>query len=181
MTAKTKHTHLRVYLVGAPNCGKSTIFNRLTHAGVPVGNRSGVTVDKTGITVSGQSIGEGCPDFILTDLPGIRSPDAHGRDELVTLEALRRDPPDLIINVLGATTLERCAGLTLSLRERYPAIPLIAAVNMCDELEREGITFSPDTLTRHLGVPCTALSATRGSGLPRPRCRADPLPTVPQT
>jgi ferrous iron transport protein B len=137
----------QVVLVGAPNCGKSTLFNRLTHAGVPVGNRAGVTVSGTSLRVHGRRIGQDCPDFILTDLPGVRSLSPSGEDEAVTCHALRKTPPGLIINVLGATTLTRCLGLTLELREAYPGIPMICVVNMCDELWRQGIELRAEYLS----------------------------------
>ncbi|MBQ9079499.1 MAG: ferrous iron transport protein B [Clostridia bacterium] len=155
---------LRGALVGAPNCGKSTLFNRLTGARVSIGNRAGVTVDASCERVRGRKICAGCPDFYLVDLPGLCSLSASGADEEVTVHSLASDTPDFIINVLCATTLERCLTLTLELRERYPRVPMICAVNMCDELTK-GVHLMPDKLSESVGVPVVGISASRGDGM----------------
>jgi ferrous iron transport protein B len=151
-------------LVGAPNCGKSTLFNRLARTNVPVGNRAGVTVDKTIRLVRGEWLGPDCPDIHLTDLPGIRSLSPHSEDEEVTLSTLRDGKTSIIINVLGASTLERCLALSAALRSEYSSVPMICAVNMCDELEKDGISLSAPVLSRMLGVPTVAVSAADGTG-----------------
>ncbi len=164
-----KEKYFKVVLVGAPNCGKSTLFNRLAHANVPVGNRAGVTVDETARLVRGEWLGPGCPDISMTDLPGIRSLTPGSADEEVTLIALRDGKPDLIINVLGASTLERCLELTAAIRVQYPGVPMICAVNMIDEIKKDGITLSVQVLKRMTGIPFVGVSAANGSGLPELR------------
>ena len=166
---------LKIYLVGAPNCGKSTLFNRLTHAGVPVGNRAGVTVGQTRFLIAPGKLGEGCPAVEMSDLPGISSLNPSGDDEKVSCDILAKNPPDLILNVLCASSLERCLFLTASLREALPAVPMLCAINMCDELERDGIRLSTDKLGEFYQLPFFAVSAATGQGIDELRdglCRA---------
>lgn len=174
----TTHTPC-VALVGAPNCGKSSLFNRLTDGHAYVGNRAGVTVDATcgripapRLPISGE--------VRLLDLPGIRSLAPHSDDEQVTRRALRDAHPDVIINVLCATTLARCLALTLELRRALPRdIPLLCAVNMCDELRRDGRELSAERLEAQLGMPVVAVSAASCEGIEQLCHRLDTLLSVP--
>lgn len=156
----------RVALVGAPNCGKSSLFNRLTGSHAYVGNRAGVTVGAlSGHIPTGLLPRSG--EVVLTDLPGIRSLRPTGEDEAVSCWSLVSEPPDLIVNVQSATTLERCIALTLELAEAFPDTPMLCAVNMCDELKQSGGRLDTEALSRMLGRPAVAVSAVTGEGIDR--------------
>ena len=147
-----------VALAGNPNSGKTTLFNRLTGARQSTGNWPGVTIEKkTGLMRQSDQTVE------IIDLPGIYSLDAATTEEIVALNYLTGEKPDLIINIIDATNLERNLYLTLQLKKL--GMPIIIALNMMDEIEHSGDRLDFALLSRMLGLPVVPLSARRGSGL----------------
>ena len=147
-------------LLGNPNCGKSTLFNRLTGASQRVGNWPGVTVEqKSGsLRLADQKIE-------VIDLPGIYSLDQTlgGVDESIAQNFMRSEQCDLIINVVDASHLDRHLTLTQQLLE-YD-VPVIVALNMLDVAESLGITVSAEDLEKTLGVPVVPMIASKAEGL----------------
>ena len=127
-------------LAGNPNCGKTTIFNHLTHSLLYVGNRPGVTVDKAGAPIFGHK------DTFLVDLPGTYSLTPYTDDERVSCNFLKSSPPDCIINVIDATAPERSLYLTTLLAELH--IPMIIVVSMEDILIKGGGSIDKNKLSR---------------------------------
>lgn len=154
---------LRVALIGNPNCGKTTLFNLLTGSRHYVGNRPGVTVCADEGTVIGAKFG--CPDFdfILVDLPGTYSLSPASDDEKITADYLKSSPPDLILNIADLTNINRNMFLTTELAEL--GIPMIIALNMCDEAEKKGIFFDTDIFLRETGIPSVKISAAEKIGI----------------
>jgi len=150
----------KIALVGNPNCGKTTLFNVLTGAHQKVGNWPGVTVErKTGtLSLEQQSIE-------IIDLPGIYNLDqSHmGIDEKIAKNFLDSDDYDLIINILDASNLERNLILTQQLSEKN--LPIVAALNMLDVAEGQGLKVDADELQRRLEIPVIAIVASRRQGI----------------
>jgi ferrous iron transport protein B len=149
---------LRIALAGNPNAGKTSLFNALTGAHHKVGNYPGVTVEKR----EGSRFRNG-REYRFIDLPGIYSLTAYSIDEVVTRDFLLDERPDLIIDVLDSTNLERNLYLCLQFQEL--GIPVIGALNMSDEAEAKGIRIDEKALTSVLGLPMAKTVGTRGSGL----------------
>jgi ferrous iron transport protein B len=149
---------LRIALAGNPNSGKTTLFNALTGAHHKVGNYPGVTVEKK----EGQRI-RGDRVYHFIDLPGIYSLTAYSIDEVVTRDFLLDEKPDLIIDVLDSTNLERHLYLCLQFQEL--GIPVIGALNMSDEAEAKGIKIDAEALSRILGIPMVKTIGTHGTGI----------------
>lgn len=145
-------------LVGNPNCGKTTLFNRLTGSSATVGNWPGVTVEKK----SGTARWHGGSARII-DLPGIYSLVPYTPEEALAADFLRREKPDLILNVVDATCLERSLYLTTQLLEL--GIPVVAAISMTDTLNRRGGKVDCRLLSVLLGIPVIPICATRGTGI----------------
>lgn len=141
---------MRILLAGQPNCGKTTLFNALTGRRAPTGNRPGVTVEAV------RGIIRGTEDMLL-DLPGLYTLSGGGPDEALARQQLEAYAPDLILNVLDMTALERSLPLTLALC-RYQK-PMAVLLNMADEGERLGLQLDVPELERMLGVPCLPLCA----------------------
>ena len=149
---------ITVALVGNPNCGKTSLFNFASGAHERVGNYSGVTVDaKEGYTnYSGYRIR-------LVDLPGTYSLTAYSPEELFVRKQLVEDTPDVVINVIDSSNLERNLYLTTQLMDMH--LRVVCALNMFDELEARGDKLNIDTLSRLLGMPMVPTSFKSGRGL----------------
>ena len=149
---------MRVALAGNPNCGKTTLFNALTGSSRYVGNWPGVTVEKIeGRLKSNKNI-------VITDLPGIYSLTPRSEDETVSRNFLLFEHPDLIINIVDASRLERNFYLTAQLAET--GIPMIAAFNMTDIVRKNGDFIDTEELSRRLDVPIIEISALKEEGIP---------------
>ena len=151
-------------LVGAPNCGKSTLFYTLTHKRVDIGNRAGVTVSESAGKISKDRFSREL-DVTLFDLPGIYSLSPHSEDERLTLKRLRDTRFDVIINVLDSTSLAAHLPLTVSLRKAFPKTPIIVAANMTDELSRSGLSLDTKALSDEVCAPVVCISASKRLGL----------------
>lgn len=148
---------MRVALVGQPNCGKSTLFNRLTGSHQHVGNFPGVTVEQKRGRLRGH------PDVEIADLPGLYSLFPYSAEEALARDFLLDDPPDAVIQVLDATSPERHLYLTLQLLEL--GLPVVLALNMMDEAQASGRGYDLPLLAERLGVPVLPLCASRGEGV----------------
>jgi ferrous iron transport protein B len=154
----------RVALVGAPNCGKTALFNRLTGGRQKVANYPGVTVErKEGAFVNAQRH----VLYRVLDLPGTYSLVPTTLDEAITRDAITgrlrsEEPPEVIVCVLDATNLRLSLRLTLELRRLE--IPMIVALNMSDLAQRRGFTLDREALARELGVPVVETVAVRAGG-----------------
>ncbi len=144
-------------LAGNQNCGKTTLFNRLTGSNQHVGNFPGVTVDrKSGVI-------KGYPDTLITDLPGIYSMSPYSNEEIVTREFLLKDHPLGIINIVDASNIERNLYLTMQLLEL--GIPMVVALNMMDEVRENGGSILINEMEEMLGVPVIPISAAKNEGV----------------
>lgn len=144
-------------LVGNQNCGKSTLFNYLTGSNQHVGNFPGVTVQKKeGILLKDK-------DITVIDLPGIYSLSPYTSEEIVTRDLLLRNKPDVIVNVLDATNIERSLYLSLQLIELNT--PMVIALNMMDELQASGGSIDIKNLEKKLTIPVVPITANSGAGV----------------
>ena len=150
-------------LVGNQNCGKTTLFNRLTGSNQHVGNFPGVTVEKK----SGEIRGLGVE---VVDLPGIYSLSPYTADEVVTRDFLTGGNPDLILNIVDATNMER--NLYLSLQLMTLGRPMVIALNMMDEVLGSGGTVDVARMEALLGVPVLPISAAKNEGIEELTSRA---------
>ena len=154
-----KSKTINVVLAGNPNCGKTTLFNQLTGSKQYVGNWPGVTVEKKSGKVR-NSLGR---DIEVVDLPGIYSLSPYTPEEIVTRNCLLNDDPDVIIDIIDATNLERNLYLTTQLAEL--ARPIVIALNMCDLLEKNGDKIDIPFLEKQLGIPIIPISASKNVGI----------------
>ena len=149
---------INVALVGNPNCGKTSLFNYASGAHGHVGNYSGVTVDATEAHASFFGY-----EFNLTDLPGTYSLSCYSPEELYVREHLTEKMPDVVINVIDASNLERNLYLTTQLVDMN--IRMVCALNMFDEFERRGDKVKLDTLSHLFGIPMIPTSFKNGMGV----------------
>lgn len=148
---------MKFALVGNQNCGKTTLFNRLTGARRHTGNFPGVTVDAMEGAVRGHA------GYVVVDLPGIYSLNVCSAEEALTRDALAQGDIDGIINIVDATNLERNLYLTLQLLELQK--PMVVAVNLMDALRGEGGALDTLSLSRALGVPVIPISAAKNENV----------------
>jgi len=155
-TRKNKTIHIA--FVGNPNSGKTTLFNYASHSRERVGNYSGVTVDAKEARFEMQGY-----EFIITDLPGTYSITAYSPEELFVRNFINENMPDVVVNVVDASNLERNLYLTTQLIDMD--IRVIVALNMFDELQRRGDVLNYEYLGQMLGVPFIPTVASRGKGI----------------
>lgn len=150
-------TLLTFALAGNQNCGKTTLFNRLTGANQRVGNFPGVTVDRKEGPIRGREGTE------VVDLPGIYSLSPYTSEEVVSREYILNEKPTGIINIVDATNLERNLYLTMQLMELD--VPMVLALNMMDEVQESGGSIRINELEAALGIPVVPISAVRNEGV----------------
>jgi ferrous iron transport protein B len=149
---------INVALVGNPNSGKTTLFNFISHSKERVGNYTGVTVDIKKATIYSKGY-----TFNFYDLPGTYSLSAFSEEEIFVRQFIYEQTPDIVINVLDSTNLERSLFLTTQLIDMD--LRIVAALNMFDALERKKIQFNSDEMSRLLGIPFIPTISSRGIGL----------------
>ena len=151
---------IKIALAGNPNCGKTTMFNALTGANQYVGNWPGVTVEKKEGKLKGKRKND---DIIVTDLPGVYSLSPYTLEEVVSRDYILNDDPDVIIDLVDATNIERNLYLTTQLIET--GVPVVIALNMTDLLEKRGIKIDTNRLSMLLDCPIVETSALKQTGL----------------
>ena len=151
---------IKIALAGNPNCGKTTMFNALTGANQYVGNWPGVTVEKKEGKLKGKRKND---DIVVTDLPGIYSLSPYTLEEVVSRDYILNDNPDVIIDLVDATNIERNLYLTTQLIET--GVPVVIALNMTDLLEKRGIKIDTKRLSMLLDCPIVETSALKQTGL----------------
>ena len=147
-----------IAVLGMPNTGKSTLFNRLTGSHAQIGNWPGLTVDlmQADLEIEGQTLK-------LVDLPGLYDLRGHSDDEAVVRRFLERTPVDLVLVVLNASQLDR--QLRLALQVQRLGLPAVVALNMADEARRFDVVIDEAALEAKLGLPVVLLSAKYGRGV----------------
>ena len=148
---------IKIALAGNPNSGKTTLFNALTGSNQFVGNWPGVTVERKEGKLKGNK------DVVIIDLPGIYSLSPYTLEEVVSRNYLIDERPDVILNIIDGTNLERNLFLTTQLTEL--GIPVVAAVNMMDIVNKNGDKINVDNLAKALGCKVVEISALKGTGV----------------
>ena len=151
---------IKIALAGNPNCGKTTMFNALTGANQYVGHWPGVTVEKKEGKLKSKKTKE---EVIVTDLPGIYSMSPYTLEEVVSRDYVLKENPDVIIDLVDATNIERNLYLTTQLIET--GVPVVIALNMADLLAKRGIKIDVKRLSMLLDCPIIETSALKGEGL----------------
>ncbi len=155
---------IKIALAGNPNSGKTTLFNILTGSNQFVGNWPGVTVEKKEGKVKGYD------DVIITDLPGIYSLSPYTLEEVVARNYILEEAPDVILNIVDGTNIERNLYLTTQLTEL--GIPVVMAVNMMDVVEKSGDTIDLKALGKAFGCEAVAVSALKNTGIAEAAAKA---------
>jgi len=154
--------NLKIAIAGNPNCGKTTLFNDLTGSHQHVGNWPGVTVER----IDGYYEEDGTR-VDVTDLPGIYSFSAYSIDESIARKHILTDTPDVVVNIVDASNLERNLYLTTQLLEMR--VPVLVALNMVDIAKKRQIRIETDHLAQHLGCPVIPIVAKKGTGIDKLR------------
>ncbi|MCR5845973.1 MAG: ferrous iron transport protein B [bacterium] len=150
---------MRTYaLIGNPNCGKTTLFNELTGTSQHVGNWPGVTVEKK-VGKLHSKYG----DAEIVDLPGIYSMSSYSIEEIISRRFIIEEKPDVVIDIVEATNIERNLFLTCQIAEL--GVPMVIAVNMMDEAEKQGDKFDFESLSGMLGLPVVPITAAKAEGV----------------
>ena len=146
-----------IALAGNPNSGKTTLFNELTGARQHVGNWPGVTVDKK------EGLYKKNKEINILDLPGTYSLSPYSAEEVIARDYIVKDKPDVVIDIVDGTNIERNLYLTLQIAETK--IPMVVAMNMMDEVDAQGDKIECDKLSKLLGVPVLPIVARNGKGI----------------
>lgn len=147
---------MKIALIGNQNCGKTSLFNKLTGSNQKIGNWPGVTIErKEGVIIG--------TDLEIVDLPGVYSLQPYSSEEEVSRDYLLNEKPDVVLNVIDSTALERSLYLTTQLLDLGERVVL--ALNMNDLLDKKGIVLDEDKLSKELGVPAIKTSAKTGLGI----------------
>ncbi len=158
MSSSTACRPATIAVLGMPNTGKSTLFNKLTGSHAHIGNWPGITVDlmQASLELAGRSAQ-------LIDLPGIYDLRGHSEDEAVVRRFLASTAIDLVVVILNASQLDRQLRLALQVQEL--GLPTLVLLNMADEAKRFGVSINLPALSEHLGLPVLLVSAKYGRGL----------------
>ncbi len=148
---------IKIALAGNPNCGKTMLFNALTGSNQYVGNWAGVTVEAKEGKLKGES------DVVIADLPGIYSLSPYTPEEVVARNYLVNEEPNVILNIIDGTNLERNLYLTTQLCEI--GIPVVMAINMIDIVRKNGDEIDLEEISEHFGCVCFEISALKGTGI----------------
>jgi len=150
---------LTIALAGNPNAGKTTIFNALTGLHQHTGNWPGKTVEKKECEIE-----HGNLKIIIVDLPGTYSLTAYSPEEIIARDFIIQEHPDVVIDVVDATNLERNLYLTVQILELN--VPVVLALNMDDDLQKNGVKINLDQLSQLLGdIPVVPTTANQGKGI----------------
>jgi ferrous iron transport protein B len=158
VSAKEKERTINIALVGNPNCGKTTMFNFLSGAKEHVGNYSGVTIDSKKATFNRNDY-----HFNVFDLPGTYSLTAYSPEEIYVRKFIMNETPDIVINVIDSSNLERNLFLTTQLIDMD--IKVIIALNMYDELLKNDVKFDYQSLGKLMGIPIIPTVSSKGKGI----------------
>jgi ferrous iron transport protein B len=146
-----------IALIGNPNSGKTTLFNNLTGARQHVGNWPGVTVEKKEGLCQIQQY-----QCKVVDLPGVYSLTAYSPDEVIARDFILNERPDVVVNIVDASNLERNLYLTIQVMEM--GVPIIIALNMMDGAESKGYKIDTEAMSRETGIPVVPMVANRNKG-----------------